>query len=166
MKHIHPLALLVTVALVGSAAWADDAHHPKSAASAAKVPQTASAPNTAPGAAASSEAAKANAAKVDEQIKAMRELRDKMMSARTPDERSALMAQAMKSMQETMPMMGGMGMGMGMGMGGMAADDKDKMKGGMPDMMMRHQMMDKRMEMMETMMQMMMMDRVPAAPVK
>lgn len=160
MKHIHPRALLVAVSLVGSAAWADDAHHPKSAASAPKAPKTAPTPNTTPGAAASSEAAKTNAAKVEEQIKVMREMRDKMMTARTPDERSALMAQAMKSMQETMPMMGGMGMG------GMAADDKDKMKGGMPDMMMRHQMMDKRMEMMETMMQMLMMDRVPAAPVK
>jgi hypothetical protein len=51
-------------------------------------------------------------------------------------------------------------------MGGMSGADKAGMKGKMPaDMAAHHQMMAKRMEMMETMMQMMM-DRLPATPAK
>jgi hypothetical protein len=96
---------------------------------------------------------------------AMREMHDKMMRARTPEERNALMTEQMKLMQDGMAMMGGMGGGMGgmKGMGGMGA-----MQGGKAtpaDMATRQQMMEKRMEMMQSMMQMMM-DRMqqPAAP--
>lgn len=89
------------------------------------------------------------------------------MAAKTPEERKALMGDHMKAVQDGMSMMGKMGSmgamsGMGdmKGMGGMGADAK---KGGMSmDMMAHHDMMEKRMEMMTTMMQMMM-DRLPTA---
>ena len=100
---------------------------------------------------------------MDTQMKAMREMHDKMMRARTPEERNALTAEHTKLMRDGMAMMGGMGAGGAGGMGGMK---------GMPgmgatptDMATRQQMMEKRMEMMQSMMQMMM-DRLPAAPSK
>ena len=88
---------------------------------------------------------------MDSQMKAMQEMHDKMMGAKTPEERTALMADHMKTMQDGMTMMSGMSPG---GMG--------NMKG---DMAGHHQMMEKRMEMMQATMQMMM-DRLPAAPMK
>ena len=92
---------------------------------------------------------------MDQKMMAMRDMHDKMMNAKTPEERSAMMADHMKSMQDGMAMMGSM-----------AGTGKDGMKGGMPaDMATHHQMMEKRMEMMETMMQMMM-DRMPPAAVR
>lgn len=81
--------------------------------------------------------------RMDAQMKTMRDMHEKMMNAKTPQERSKLMA--------------------GMSSGGMG-DMKD-MKGiqGMTDDMGgRQQMMEKRMEMM----QMMMMDQMPTAPAK
>ena len=145
MKFIRPLVIASTLALLGSAGWAEDAHHPEAAASAAKTPKAASAK-----AAPVRPDANKSLKKMDQQMMDMRAMHDKIMSAKTPEERSALMADHMKSMQ------GGMAM-----MGGMAGAGKDGMKGGMPsDMAAHHQMMEKRMEMMETMMQMMM-DRMP-----
>ena len=97
--------------------------------------------------------------KMDAQMKTMQGMHEKMMSAKTPEERSQLMAEHMKAMQDGMAMMEGMsGAGMGgmKGVGGM---------GGMGGMGAHHQMMEKRMEMMQTMMKMMM-DRMPAAPAK
>jgi len=141
MKFIRPLVIASSLALLGYAAWAEDAHHPEAAASAAKAPKAAAAKATP-----AKPVAKESMKKMDQQMMDMRAMHDKMMSAKTPQERSALMADHMKSMQ------GGMAM-----MGGMAGASKD----GMPsDMAAHHQMMEKRMEMMETMMQMMM-DRLP-----
>jgi len=117
-------------------------------------------------------------ARMDEQMKTMQAMHDKMMQAKTPEQRSALMAEHMTVMQDSMAMMSGM-----MGRGGMGAMDGMKGKpamgadkGGMPgmpgmqgkgpmdgDMGMHHQMLDKRMQMMQSMMQMMM-DRMPPAP--
>lgn len=92
-------------------------------------------------------------------MKAMQAMRDKMMNAKTPAERQALMDEHMKSMHEGMAMMKGM-----KGMGGMHG------KGGMPgmsgmkdmpmDMSRHHQMMEMRMDTMQTMMEMMM-QRMP-----
>ena len=101
-------------------------------------------------------------AMMDAQMKSMREMHEKMMNAKTPDERSKMMAEHMKSMQGGMAMMGGMG-GMGGGMGGMG--DMKGMQGMSGDMMAHHQMMAKRMEMMQMMMKMMM-DRMPDNPAK
>ena len=91
--------------------------------------------------------AKESRAAMDSQMKTMREMHEKMMAAKTPEERSAIMAENMKAMQSGMSMMRDAGM---MGM---------PMKDGMPmmeGMHMQHQMMQKRMEMMTNMMQMMM----------
>ena len=86
------------------------------------------------------------------QMKAMQEMHDKMMAAKTPEERSALMAEHMKSMQEGMDMMKGMG-----GMGGPKSPATN-----VPE---RQTMMEQRMDMMQTMMEMMV-DRLPPTPAK
>ena len=95
-------------------------------------------------------------AKMDAQMKTMQGMHEKMMNAKTPEERSKLMAEHMKAMQEGMAMMGGMS---GAGMGDMKGIQ------GMPNMSgdigARQEMIEKRMEMMQTMMKMMM-DRMPA----
>jgi hypothetical protein len=87
---------------------------------------------------------------MDAMMKSMQEMHDRMTAAKTPEERARLMQEHMKLMQDGMGMMGrmrggkgGMGMGAGMAMG--------------PDMM------GKRMDMMEMMMQMMM-DREAMKP--
>ena len=124
--------------------------------------------NTAPmmpmgNASASSMAMPDHMAKMDAQMKSMQAMHDKMMNAKTPEERSKLMAEHMKTMQDGMAMMDGMsGAGMG-GMGGMKGMPGMPGMGG--DMGARQQMMEKRMEMMQTMMKMMM-DRMPAMPAK
>lgn len=98
-------------------------------------------------AAASSMATPEAMARMDEQMKTMRAMHEKMMNAKTPEERSKLMPEHMKAMQGGMEMMKGMsGAGMGdmKGMHGMAGDVDA-----------RHKMMAKHMEMMQTMMGMM-----------
>lgn len=91
-------------------------------------------------------------AKMDAQMKTMQDMHEKMMGAKTPEERSKLMAEHMKTMQDSMAMMESMG-----GMKGMQ---------GMTGNMGAHQqMMEKRMDMMQSMMKMMM-DRMPATPAK
>lgn len=81
-------------------------------------------------------------------MKSMQDMHDKMMAARTPEERAALMKEHMKVMQDGMAMMGQMRGGMMGGRGPMAMDAE---------------MMQRRMDMMEMMMQMMM-DREGARP--
>jgi hypothetical protein len=82
----------------------------------------------------------------------MKEMHEKMMNAKSPDERKALMAEHMKTMKDGMAMMSMMG---GSGMAGMP--DKKPHTGTMTQ---RQQMMEMRMGMMESMMQMMM-DEMP-----
>ena len=95
-------------------------------------------------------------------MKNMQAMRDKMMNAKTPAERQALMDEHMKAMHEGMAMMKGMkgmkGMGNMQGMQGMQGM-KDMP---MMDMTKHHQMMEMRIEMMQTMMEMMM-QRMPGA---
>lgn len=93
-------------------------------------------------------------AQVDQQMKAMQDMHQKMMDARTPAERAALMKDHMKAMQDGMAMMGRMRGGMPM-----MEDGKSPMPGGPP---LRKDMMQ-RMDMMEMMMQMMI-DREAARP--
>lgn len=111
-----------------------------------------------PGASAAAPAQPMPMARMDEHMKAMRVMHDRMARAKTPEERNALMAEHHKLMQEGMGMMGGMGPG---GMGGMMGN----MQGPGGDPAARQQMMEKRMEMMQSMMQMMM-DRLPPVPAK
>ena len=145
MKLVHSLSLALAIAAIGTSTWAAQAdphkgHHPAGAASASKAMSGKAGPEM---------------ARMDTQMKAMREMHDKMMAAKTPEERNAMMAEHMKAMQEGMTMMNGMPAG---GMSGMSG-----MKGMKGDMAEHHQMMEKRMEMMQATMQMMM-DRLPAAP--
>ena len=91
----------------------------------------------------------ANMTRMDAQMKTMAAMHDRMMAAKTPEQRNALMPEHMKAMQDGMAMMNGMSPE---GMGGMKGD-----------MAAHHQTMEKRMEMMQATMQMMM-DRLPAAP--
>ena len=144
MKLIHPLSLALALITLGAAAAAppDDAHkghHPEGAASAPASKATTG--KTTP-----------DMARMANQRKAMQEMHDKMMASKTPEERSALMAEHMKTMQE--------GMGMMKGIGGMTPP-----KSPPADMTQRQTMMEQRMDMMQTMMEMMV-DRLPQSPVK
>lgn len=151
MKTARLLFLAVAITSLGASGWAaqDDPHKGHHPAGAATAPTTKPLPGK----------AGAEMARMDTQTKAMREMHDKVMAAKTPEARSALMAEHMKTMQDGMAMMNGATPG---GMGSM----KDGMKGGMKgDMSVDHRMMEKRMEMMAASMQMMM-DRLPAMPAK
>ena len=145
MKTIHLLAfaLALTTVVPGTLAWAAQhdqhtGHHPVGAA-------------PAPASKAASAKPAADMARMDNQTKTMGQMHDKMLAARTPEERNALMAEHMKTMQDGMSMMNAMSHG---GPGNMRGD-----------MATRQQMMEKHMAMMGATMQMMM-DRLPAAPVK
>ena len=146
MKLDTTLSIALAVAITATPIWAattaeHDAHHPAGIASA---PVAKSMPDK----------SKLAMAGMDSQMKSMQEMHNKMMAAKTPDERNALTAEHMKTMQDGMTMMNGMSPG---GMSGMS---------GMPkDMVTRQQMMEKHMEMMQSMMQMMM-DRLPPVPAK
>ena len=144
MKLVRPLTLALALVAVGVPTWAaqDDQHkdhHPAGSASA-------TASKSMPGKTSPEMARMAN------QRKAMQQMHDKMMAAKTPEERNALMAEHMKTMQD--------GMGMMKGMGGMAGT-----KSPPTDMTQRHAMMEQRMDMMQTMMEMMV-DRLPQLPAK
>lgn len=107
-------------------------------------------------------APKVDPAKFDQQMKTMQEMHQKMMAAKTPAERAALMKDHMKAMQDGMAMMGQMGGGMPMmgPKGGgmrMQGGGMSWMPGGMQQDMMQ------RMDMMEMMMQMMV-DREAVVP--
>ncbi|MEO8315735.1 MAG: hypothetical protein ABI859_10100 [Pseudomonadota bacterium] len=136
---------LATVGQAATPATPDEhaAHHPAGAVAAPKV----------------------DTAKVDQQMKMMQGMHEKMMTAKTPEERAALMQAHMKAMQDGMAMMGqmrasmGAGMPMGDKMGGM---EKSSDKG----MAMDHDLMHRRMDMMEAMMQMMMDRQEKQAPAK
>jgi len=134
MRFIPALAVLAALssgALAQTAASDQDhaAHHPPGASapvSATKAPAKPAAKASAP-----------STARVNSAMKSMQEMHDKMMAAKTPEERQALMADHMKAMQGGMGMMG-------------------QMKGDQGGMSMSPEMMGKRMDMMEMMMQMMM----------
>jgi len=162
MSPLHQTVLGIALAAACVGSWAQTAaehaqHHPNVAA--AGQPPAGQPPAGQAGPAAGPAGADRMAA-MDRQMKAMREMHEKMLNAKTPEERNALMAEHMKTMREGMAMMDMMG-GPGMGpMGGM--------QGGKPmpgTMNERQQMMEKRMDMMQSMMQMMM-DRLPAPATK
>ena len=90
-------------------------------------------------------------AQMDEHMRKMQVLHDKMMTAASPEERQKAMEEARKEMQESMAMMKPMMQGGGMMGGGMRAQ-----KGKPADTGTQMQMMGKRMDMMQMMMQMMM----------
>lgn len=145
MSYLRHTLLTASIAAASLGAWAqtDSQHtqpHPQATAA------DASARNAIKAASAEKMAA------MDSKMKAMHQAHQEMVSAKTPEEKSALMAAHMKAMQEgmqTMDMMGPDGMGPMKGEKHFPRSSKE-----------REEMMQKRMEMMESMMQMMM-DRLP-----
>ena len=118
-------------------------HHPEAPAAVAPAPDM---------------GAKVPPQAVQKQMQAMKAMHEKMMNAKTPEERSALMAEHMQTMRDGMGMMQKMGKSGSMsGMGGMSGMGAPKGGKAMAcDMHESHRMMGMRMEMMESMMQMMM----------
>lgn len=155
MSQLHKLFL---AAVIGSATLAACAqtpqsteaehaqHHPQGAASAPMASKPAAQP---PGA--KPAMTPEQIVTMDKHMKAMEETHQKMMSAKTPEERQAAMAEHMKQMHD-----GGMPM---MKMGGDAKGMQCGMMGG------NSAMMEQRMAHMESMMQTMM-ARLPPAPAK
>ena len=140
MKLVRLLSLALIVFTVGAPSWAAQhdqhkAHHPAGAASAGAALKAMPGKTT------------PEMARMANHMKAMQEMHDKMMAAKTPEERSALMSEHMKTMQDGMAMM--------KGMGGMTGP-----KSPPTDMTHRQTMMEQRMDMMQTMMEMMV-DRLP-----
>lgn len=153
-KTFTTLALTAALAFASTSAWATN-HEPDHSAHHPGVPSATPAPDS---------GATVPPQVMQKQMQAMKAMHEKMMNAKTPEERSALMAEHMQTMREGMGMMQKMGQSGGMGgMSGMGAP-----KGGKAmacDMHESHRMMGMRMEMMESMMQMMM-DRMQShAPV-
>jgi len=97
----------------------------------------------------------------DRQMKAMGEMRQKMLAAKTPEERAALMQEHMKVMQDGMAMMDGMRGGMGTGSSPADGAKKPPAQSGAGTA--GPMAMQRRMDMMEMMMQMMM-DRQAMPP--
>lgn len=138
MPKLHSLflAAVMASASLGACAQTTEAehaqHHPGAAASAPVAVQPAVQP-TAPKLVINPE----QMGGMDKRMKAMREMRQKMMSAQTPEERQAAMAEHMKLMHD-----GGMPM---MKMGGEAKDMQCDMG--------NNAMLEQRMARMESMMQ-------------
>ena len=97
--------------------------------------------------------AKAQMGQMDEQIKRMQALHDKLTSAKTPEERQKLMAEQRASMQQGIRMMSQMMQGGGMMSGGMMGQQQPQAPS---DSNAQLQLMGKRMDMMQMMMQSMM----------
>ena len=147
MKLVRPLLIAAALIAMSAPNWATQhdlhkGHHP--AASVAAATAKPMPDKTTP-----------EMAQMANQMKAMQEMHNKMMAAKTPEERNALMADHMKSMQDGMGMMKGMG-----GMGAMSGP-----KASPADMAQRQAQMEQRMDMMQTMMEMMA-DRLPQSPAK
>jgi hypothetical protein len=154
--------LLVALSLTFSPAFADDAHHPEKSGAAAAGNQSAAAQ------------APEKATPADEagkQLTKAQALMQRIEQTRDPAERQRLMQEHLQAMREGMGMMrgmgamggmggmGGMGAGMMMGQGpagsgkGMSGDKAGGMMG--CDMMAGHAMMEKRIDMMQQMMEQM-----------
>lgn len=138
------IVLCVAIASLSTSAQGADEHkdhHP-----ADSTPPATAARKPAPG----PKVDASNMTMMDKHMKAMQAMHEKMASAKTPEERQALMAEHMKLMQDGMAMMKQMG-----GSSGMGSMAPGKAKGAAVPAD-RQQMMEKRMDMMESMMQMMM----------
>ena len=148
MKILNSIALVSVMAVSSSAAMAQAKDDHKD-----HQPETSTQPAATKGNAPSNQASQDMVIKMDEQMKSMQEIHQKMINAKTPEERNVIMTDNMKAMQAGMSVMKDAGI-MSMPMKNSMA-----MKDGMPmmeSMHLQHQMMQKRMEMMTNMMQMMM----------
>lgn len=136
MKHLKKLTLVISMLFTTHLASAADSPAASDAAShKAHHPTAASAPS----------AKSKKLAGVDQQMKQMQAMHEKMMAATTPEERAALMDEQMKSMEKGMHMM----------------DMMKRDSSGTPMSGQMHEMMEKRLDMMQMMMQAMM-DRLSA----
>ena len=145
MTYLRHTALTLALATAVIGSWAQtDAEHKKHQETVPAAGQFSAQPS----ASTVTPAGAGKMAAMDSKMKAMSAMHEKMMSAKTPEEKKALMAEHMKSMQDGMAMMSTMG---GAGMADMKSSKP--MPGNMGE---HHQMMEKRMEMMTVMMQMMM----------
>ncbi|MEO8408018.1 MAG: hypothetical protein ABI476_06260 [Oxalobacteraceae bacterium] len=147
MNKMLAIGTSVFFTLFAGAAGAVEAHHP----AAAKPVVSSTSKSAMPPAKQSGEAGM-QTQQMDQMMQRMQDMHDKMMSAKTPEERQKLMDEHRTLMQDGMVMMKSMG-GKGCSM----------MSGaGAGGMMMGQDAMEKRMDMMQMMMQMMM-DRESAA---
>jgi hypothetical protein len=154
MSHLRQTVLTISLAAVAVSAWAQtaaeiDAQHKQHQAHVLATEQSSANQPASP----ADPTSAGTMAAIDSKMKAMDEMHKKMMATKTPEEKKALMAEHMKTMQEGMKMTGMMGSA-----GMPAMKGKKGMTGNMEQ---HHQMMEKRMAMMESMMQMMM-DRMSA----
>lgn len=141
MNKMLAIGTSVLFTLFAGAAGAVDAHHPADAKPAA----TSKIKPTRP-AAKQSDQTGMQMQQMDQMMQTMQDMHDKMMAAKTPEERQKLMDEQRTVMQDGMVMMQGMS-GKGCSM----------MNGtGAVGMMMGPDAMEKRMDMMQMMMQMMM----------
>jgi hypothetical protein len=154
MSHLCRTVLTIALATAAVGAGAQtaaqvDAQHKQHQALVLATEQASAAPvapDTTP-------ASAGKMAAMDSEMKSMDEMHQKMMAAKTPEEKKALMAEHMQTMQAGMTAMSKMG---GVGMADMQG--KKPMSDHMDE---HHKMIEKRMAMMESMMQMMM-DRMSA----
>ena len=151
MNFVRTISTLCTVAAttMATSVWAasegqQDSHHPAASTTMQVAQATPATPGMGMGTGGS-----ATMPGYADQMKAMQAMHDKMLAAKTPEERNALMAEQMKLMQSGMGMMGRMGPG--------------AMAGKPGDMAARQGMMEQRMDMMQSMMQMTM-DRTAPTP--
>ena len=150
LRTAFSIAALTTATLAASAWAANDGQHDSHHPAAAGAVQIAQAAPGNPAMGTGGMGGMMTAPGYADQMKAMQQMHEKMLAAKTPAERNALMAEHMKLMQNGMNMMGGMGAG--------TAPGKPA------DMAARQGMMEQRMDMMQSMMQMMM-DRMQSVPV-
>lgn len=145
MKSMQSLVLAVVVSALCTPVLASQdsqhqGHHPPEASTPAAKSAAPAPPATAPD---------KRMAGMDAQLQVMQEMHEKMMAAKTPEQRKAMMAEHMKVMQGSMRMMDDM-----------SRPGPETMQ---CDMGEQHRQMQKRMQMMQSMMQMMM-DRMSEAP--
>lgn len=156
MKKIHPLVIAAVIAVTSVSIVAQAQDQNKDRLGSTTQPATNRSNSS------SNPMSQDIMKKMDAQMKAMQEIHQKMINAKTPEERNAIMAENIKAMEAGMSMMRETGM-MGMPiMENMPMRDGTPMMDNVP---IQNQMMQKRMDMMSNMMQMMM-DRMNHTPGK
>lgn len=151
MNKMLAIGTSVLFTIFAGTAGAVEEHHPADAKPAVTSTSKPSKPAAKPTAKQSAQAGM-QMQQMDEMMKKMQDMHDKMMAAKTPEERQNLMDEHRKLMQDGMAMMKSMG---GKGAPMMSGQ-------GTSGMMMGADVMEKRMDMMQMMMEMMM-DREPGA---
>lgn len=164
MKKLLICSVVAVLCSGAPAVYAEDAHHPDQvSAPAAKAATVKTVPADKKSAASKKPAGNAGGCgitdeqmdKAQERMKQAQALMAKMHETKDPAERQRLMQEHTQAMRDTMGMMRGMKMtdmmGAGQGMGMMGRGKGQQASGMMP----MHQMMEKRMEMMQMMMEQM-----------